>query len=76
MRVDPFSRSGHLTKSGVGNGDRLELPSLLLELEMKLKPSPGPVALNRRAECRLSQNALRLRAERVVERIRRELSEA
>ena len=64
-----------------------ELPSILLELEMKQNPSPGLVVLYRQevlgdsieemaAECGLSENALRLRRRRAIERIRRELDAA
>lgn len=65
----------------------LGLPGLLVELEMSRNPSAGMVVLYRQevlgdtlaeiaAECGLSENALRLRRRRAVERIRRELAAA
>jgi hypothetical protein len=64
-----------------------ELPSLLFELEMKRNPSAGLVVLYREevlgdslveiaAESGLSDEALRSRRRRAVERIRRELTAA
>ena len=71
-------------KAGLLSG--LGLPSLL-ELDIKRNPSPGLVALYRQevlgdsieemaAECGLTENALRLRRRRAIERIRRELDAA
>lgn len=62
-----------------------EIPGLLAELEARTIPSVGLVILYRHevlgesladmaAECGLSENALRLRRRRAIERIRRELA--
>lgn len=82
-----FARSVGYVDGKAGSVPGLELPSLLLELEMKLKPSPGLVVLYRQevfgdsmaemaAECGLTENALRLRRRRVIKRMRRELDAA
>jgi hypothetical protein len=64
-----------------------EMPGLLLELELRRNPSAGLVALYRQEvlgdslaeiafEVGLSENALRLRRRRVIERLRREFTAA
>jgi DNA-directed RNA polymerase specialized sigma24 family protein len=79
-------RAGYVDRKA-GSISGLELPSLLLELEMKQNPSTGLVVLYRQevlgdsieemaAECGLTENALRLRRRRAIERIRRELDAA
>lgn len=82
-----FARQVGYVDRKAGSISGLELPSLLLELEMKQNPSPGLVVLYRQevlgdsieemaAECGLTENALRLRRRRAIERIRRELDAA
>jgi hypothetical protein len=82
-----FARRVGYVDRKAGSSLGLELPSLLLELEMKRNPSPGLVVLYRQevlgdsieemaAECGLTENALRLRRRRAIERIRRELDAA
>lgn len=82
-----FARQVGYVDRKVGSISGFELPSLLLELEMNRNPSPGLVVLYRQevlgdsieemaAECGLTENALRLRRRRAIERIRRELDAA
>lgn len=82
-----FARQVGYVERKAGSITGLELPSLLLELEMKQNPSPGLVILYRQevlgdsiqemaAECGLTENALRLRRRRAIQRIRRELDAA
>ena len=78
-------RVGYVDRKAVSISG-LALPSLL-ELDIKWNPSPGLVALYRQevlgdsieemaAECGLTENALRLRRRRAIQRIRRELDAA
>ena len=82
-----FARRVGFVERKAGSISGLELPNLLLELEMKGNPSPGLVVLYRQevlgdsiaemaAECGLTENALRLRRRRAIKRIRRELDAA
>jgi len=85
--IRSFARRAGYVDRKAGSISGLELPSLLLELEMKQNPSTGLVVLYRQevlgdsieemaTECGLTENALRLRRRRAIERIRRELDAA
>ena len=82
-----FAKNVGYVDGKAGSIPSFELPSLLLELEVKRNPSRGLVVLYRKevlghsieemaAECGLTENALRLRRRRAIERIRRELDAA
>ena len=82
-----FAKNVGYVDRKAGSIPSFELPNLLLELEVKRNPSRGLVVLYRKevlgdslkemaAECGLTENALRLRRRRAIQRIRRELDAA
>ena len=82
-----FAKGVGYVDGKAGSVPGLELPSLLLELEMKRNPSSGLVVLYRKevlgdsieemaTESGLTENALRLRRRRAIQRIRQELDAA